>query len=70
MRRVAAGDQDEHVPGSHRLMRRLAGFDPVWVTESFEVSLDGSVVILSSVRPGGTVMIAENVPYVTPPRAP
>ena len=27
MRRVEAGEQDEHVPGSHRLMRQLAGFD-------------------------------------------
>jgi TolB protein len=50
--------------------RRLAGFDPVWVTESFEISLDGSVVLLSNLRPGGTVMLAENVPFVTPPRAP
>ena len=44
--------------------RPLAGFDPEWDTESFDVTPDGSVVILSRVRPGGTVMLAENVPFV------
>jgi len=44
--------------------REIAGFDPVWNTESFDISPDGSLVILSRTRPGGTVMLAEGVPFV------
>ena len=48
--------------------RKLAGFEPEWVVETFDVSPDDERIVLSRIRPGGTVMLAENVPHVTPPR--
>lgn len=46
--------------------RRLGGSDSdsEWDTESFDVSPDGRVLILSRSRRGGTVMLVENVPFV------
>jgi Tol biopolymer transport system component len=48
--------------------RRLAGFEPGWTTESFDISPDDQRIVLSRIRPGGTVMLAEHVPHVTPRR--
>ena len=50
--------------------RRLAGFDPEWSVESFDITLDGRRITLSRFRPQGSVMMAEGVPMVTPPRRP
>jgi len=50
--------------------RKLAGFDPERDTETYDVSPDGSLVILSGFKPGGTVMLAEDVPFVTRGGAP
>jgi len=47
--------------------RKLAGFDPEWQVETFDLSPDDQRIVLSRVRPGGTVMLVENVPHVTPP---
>ena len=47
-------------------LRKLAGFDPEWQTESFDVSPDGKLVILSRFKPRGTVMVADGVPFVKP----
>jgi Tol biopolymer transport system component len=59
----------EFVPGrdTTATRRKLAGFEPEWVVETFDVSTDDERVVLSRVRPGGTVMLAENVPQVAPP---
>ncbi len=48
--------------------RKLTGFEPEWIVETFDISPDDERIVLSRNRPGGTVMLAENVPYVTPPR--
>ncbi|NIL99488.1 MAG: protein kinase [Acidobacteria bacterium] len=48
--------------------RKLVGFEPEWVVETFDISPGDARVVLSRYRPGGTIMLAENVPYVTPPR--
>jgi Tol biopolymer transport system component len=46
--------------------RKLAGFEPEWMTESFDISPDDQRIVLSRIRPGGAVMLAEHVPHVTP----
>jgi len=38
------------------------------MTESFDISPDDQRIVLSRIRPGGAVMLAEHVPYVTPRR--
>jgi Tol biopolymer transport system component len=73
---VAASDDQigvmvqDFVPGrdTTATRRKLAGFEPEWVVETFDLSPDDKRVVLSRVRPGGTVMLAENVPHVTPPQ--
>jgi Tol biopolymer transport system component len=59
----------DFVPGrdTTATRRKLAGFEPEWVVETFDISPDDERVVLSRVRPGGTVMLAENVPHVAPP---
>jgi hypothetical protein len=59
----------DFVPGrdTTATRRTLTGFDPEWLTESFDISPDGTRVVVSRIRPGGTVMMAENVPSVTSP---
>jgi hypothetical protein len=61
---VFAQEFDPQVGDTSATRRQLAGFDLEWDTESFDIANDGRVVILSRVRPGGTVMLAENVPFV------
>jgi Tol biopolymer transport system component len=60
----------DFVPGrdTTATRRKLAGFEPEWVVETFDISPDDGRVVLSRIRPGGTVMLAENVPHVSPPR--
>ena len=73
---VASGSEiglmvQDFVPGrdTTATQRKLAGFDPEWFSESFDVSPDGTRVVLSRLRPGGTVMMAENVPHIEPQRS-
>ncbi len=60
----------DFVPGrdTTSTRRKLAGFEPEWMVESFDISPDDERIVLSRIRPGGTVVLAENVPHVTPPR--
>ncbi len=72
---AASGDEtgvmvQDFVPGRDTTgtRRKLAGFEPEWMTESFDISPDDQRIVLSRIRPGGTVMLAEHVPHVTPRR--
>ncbi len=58
----------DFVPGrdTTATRKKLTGYDPEWLVETFDLSPDGERIVLSRIRPGGTVMLAENVPYVTP----
>jgi Tol biopolymer transport system component len=59
----------DFVPGrdTTATRRKLAGFEADWLVETFDLSPDDQRIVLSRVQPGGTVMLAENVPHVTPP---
>jgi len=49
--------------------RKLVGYGSEWFVETFDISPDDDSIVLSRIRPGGSVMLAENVPHVTlPPR--
>ena len=70
---AASGDQigvmvQDFVPGRDTTgtRRKLVGFESEWVVESFDLSPDDERIVLSRIQPGGTVMLAENVPRVTP----
>ena len=60
----------DFVPGrdTTATRRKLAGYEPEWFVETFDLSPDDERIVLSRIRPGGTVMLAENVPHVTPPQ--
>jgi Tol biopolymer transport system component len=71
----ASGDEigvwvQDFIPGRDTTgtRRKLTGFESEWFVESFDLSPDNERIVLSRIRPGGTVMLAENVPHVTPPR--
>ena len=48
--------------------RALAGFSSEYVSESFTISPDGRHLALSGVRQIGSLMLAEGLPGVEPPR--
>ncbi len=56
----------DFVPGEDtaHTRRRLVGFEPEWIVESFDIAPDDERIVLSRIRPGGTVVLAENVPHV------
>jgi eukaryotic-like serine/threonine-protein kinase len=60
----------DFVPGrdTSSTRRKLAGFSPDYVTESFGISPDGRTLALSTLTRFGGLMIAEGVPDVEPLR--
>jgi len=59
----------DFVPGedTSSTRRKLAGFSPEFITESFGISPDGKRVTIAGVEPSYRVMLAENVPGIEPP---
>ena len=50
-----------------RTRRRLGGFDPEMVTETFDISPDGSRMTIASVDQTSSLMVAERVANIAPP---
>ena len=78
-RTIAFTGTDEKGPGifvqdfdsgqdTSKTRRRLVPYDPELNPESFGISPDGTRITISSIVPGGNLLLAENVPGVTPPR--
>ena len=60
----------DFVPGqdTSKTRRRLVPYDAELTPESFGISPDGTRITISSTVPGHNLLLAENVPGVTPPR--
>lgn len=60
----------DFVPGqdTRKTRRRLGGFDPDLQTESFGISPDGSRMTFASSELISSLMVADRVPGVSPPR--
>ena len=60
----------DFVPGrdTTATRRKLAGFDPDYITETFAISPDGTRIVLSLLDLQSNIMIAEGIPDLTPAR--
>ena len=60
----------DFVPGENtaRTRRKLAGFSPDFVTESFGISRDGSRVTLAVLELTSQVMLVDGLSGIRPPR--
>jgi len=60
----------DFVPGrdTTATRRKLAGFDPDYITETYAISPDGTRIVLSLLDLQSNIMMAEGVPGLTPAR--
>lgn len=60
----------DFVPGrdTTATRRKLAGFNPDYITETFAISPDGTHIVLSLLDLQSNIMMAEGIPGLTPAR--
>jgi len=60
----------DFVPGrdTTATRRKLAGFNPDYITETFAISPDGTRIVLSLLDLQSNIMMAEGIPGLTPAR--